>query len=201
MHLYLGMMTSTRCPLFWMERPSPATTSPKPPTLATGAISLAICTTWYLGLKWRIVSNSIRIRISQYSSKVGYLYTVLLIFITIYSSCVPAADFSAEPQKSRAQLEREYNDFMFEWVSTSPLPLVFPESQASQQQDSPLVSQGWRGKVLGSGVQLWSLRHCSPSSAAIISSAIHNQLMWALKFELQYLLPTKFILAGSGDSQ
>lgn len=82
MHLYLGMMTSTRCPLFWMERPSPATTSPKPPTLATGAISLAMCTTWYLGLKWRIISNSIRIRISQYySSKVGYLYTVLLILI------------------------------------------------------------------------------------------------------------------------
>lgn len=94
MHLYLGMMTSTRCPLFWMERPSPATTSPKPPTLATGAISLAMCTTWYLGLKWRIISNRIRIRISQYS-KVGYLYTVLLILITIYSSCAPAADFLA----------------------------------------------------------------------------------------------------------
>lgn len=108
MHLYLGMMTSTRCPLFWMERPSPATTSPKPPTLATGAISLAMCTTWYLGLKWRIISNSMRIRISQ--------YTVLLILTTIYSSCAPAADISAQSQNARAQLEREYNEFIFEFL-------------------------------------------------------------------------------------
>lgn len=58
--------------------------------------------------EWRIISNSMRIRISQ--------YTVLLILTTIYSSCAPAADISAQSQNARAQLEREYNEFIFEFL-------------------------------------------------------------------------------------
>jgi hypothetical protein len=40
---YLGRITSTRFPSSLMARASAVTTSPKPPTLAMGAISTAMC--------------------------------------------------------------------------------------------------------------------------------------------------------------